>query len=235
MWKPTFEELNNIASYYTVTTVGDTQTKNNIGTDNIVNFLKVFCTVPKGKRTTVIMGGNKLPYESELLDEDVVTTDCGVILIEGTHNNGLDYNGTTIEIFLPFVGVETLETVKCMNHSLHLTYKTNIISGKCVAILTNENEDIMFSFDGNMSFSIPLDSNTKTFSDSDYMLGFTPYVIIRSSVEYAKPYTNKNKTRATIGSFKGFNTFTDFNLNTIDCTDDEKEEIKNLLEGGVIL
>lgn len=68
----------------------------------------------------------------------------------------LDYEPfTTIEIYLPYIGVFKLDVAQVMNETLTLTYAVSIITGECVAIITNS-KGIVGQYTGQMGVDVTI-------------------------------------------------------------------------------
>lgn len=239
VYKTTSDIMNELASKQIVDSIGGSQTLVNLN-DYIVDYFKLFATVPTTKKDTIKMYKYDTEIETDVVDMETMSIDCGSVTIEETHMNSLDYEKTTVELFLPFIGLQTLDTVKVMGKTIKLLYKISVLTGDCMAMLIDSNNIMFETFNGNMSFKVPRMVSDKfhnnTLNDtSKYLLGLTPYVIIRTPIEYATSDLNKNHVRDKIGTFTKYNEFSNFRLDNISCTATEKEEIKRLLQEGITL
>ena len=219
-----------------------------IGSDRIIdlgnyitNLIRIFVNVPKGNRAIVTMGGYSTDVEANVIVNDIIETDCGNVTITGPYNNVMDYNNTTVEIFLPFIGFQTLDTAKVMGESLHLIYRTNVINGDSIACIYNTNGGLLYTFNCNVAFEVPYRINddyepsSKLAIDSNYLFGFTPFVTIR----YNKPYNSTtmiaNDDRVCkIKDLTGLIKCSEI-LNTIGTVESDRSEIETILTSGVIV
>lgn len=219
-----------------------------LGTDKIIdlgdfitNLIRVFINVPKGNRAVVSLGGYTTDVEANVIIDDIIETDCGNVSIEGHYNNAMDYENTDVEIFLPFIGFQSLETKKVMGESLHLIYRTNIINGDSIACIYNTNGGLLYTFNCNVAFEVPYrinndyEKDSKLAIDSNYLFGFTPFVTIR----YNKPYnsvsvTAKDDRYCKVKELSGLIRCSEV-FNTIRAQQQEKDEIETLLKQGIIL
>lgn len=94
----------------------------------------------------------------------IITYDLGTIAIPEYWGNALDYApNTRIQIFLPFIGYQNLQTDDVMGASINLQYNIDIITGACVAIVTVTKENIsqvLYQFNGQCMMSVPLTGRT---------------------------------------------------------------------------
>ena len=239
VYKTTSDIMNELASKKIAESVGSSQTLVNLN-EYIVDYFKLFATVPTTKKDTIKMYKYDTEIETDVVDMETMSIDCGSVTIEETHMNSLDYEKTTVEVFLPFIGLQTLDTVKVMGKTIKLLYKVSVLTGDCIAMLIDSNNIMFETFNGSMSFKVPRmvsdNFHNNTLNDtSKYLLGLTPYVIIRTPIEYATSDLNKNHVRDKIGTFTEYNEFSNFRLDNISCTATEKEEIKRLLQEGITL
>lgn len=94
----------------------------------------------------------------------IVTYDLGTIAIPEYWGNALDYApNTRIQIFLPFIGYQNLQTDDVMGASINLKYNIDIITGACVAIVTvtkGNISQVLYQFNGQCMMSVPLTGRT---------------------------------------------------------------------------
>lgn len=206
----------------------------------ISNLLKVFVKIPEGDRTEVMLGGYGTGVTCNVIGNDIVETDCGTVEIVGKYGNSMDYENTTVEIYLPFIGFKELETEKVMNETLSLVYRTNVINGDTIALIYNTTGTLIYTFNCKASFEIPYTMNSyDTKGDvavnADYLFGFTPTVTIRYNKAYNASATVGNDNQdTTLGNLTGFVKCSEV-FNTINATTAEKDEIDELLRSGVII
>lgn len=206
----------------------------------ISSLIKVFVKVPQGDKTEVRLGGYGTNVECNVIDNEIVETDCGTVEIVGRYNNSMDYENTTVEIYLPLVGFQELETEKVMNETLSLVYKTNLINGDTIACIYNTTGTLIYTFNCKASFEIPYilnasDNKGDVRVDSNYLFGFTPTVTIRYNKAYNASHTiGTDNQETTLDRLQGYVKCSEV-FNTINATTTEKDEIDELLKSGVII
>lgn len=95
------------------------------------------------------------------------THDFGTIEIGEEWGNFLDYSQTSIELYLPFIGIVELDTSECMNGSINVQYTIDFFTGMCVAnvlctktVVLPDGMNIpctaQHSYQGNCAVQIPL-------------------------------------------------------------------------------
>lgn len=209
--------------------------------DYISNLIKVFVKIPKGKTANILLGGYDTGVSSNAVLNDIVETDCGTVEIVGNYNNAMDYENTTIEIYLPFIGFMQLDTEKVMNETLSLVYKTNIINGDTIACLYNTTGTLLYTFNSNASFEIPyrlnddLEPKGRLEINSNYLFGFTPFITVRYNKAYNTADIIANDNRESfIKNETGYIKCSEV-FNTVKATSTERAEIENLLKEGIII
>lgn len=85
---------------------------------------------------------------------------CGVVSVPEHWGNALDYNNVNISIYIPFVGVRSLDTNLIMNSTVGLAYYVDLLTGGAIAMLIvrkkGTSESIYYTFDCNLNYQIPL-------------------------------------------------------------------------------
>lgn len=103
-------------------------------------------------------------YDTEvsmsMVSAQFMTLDCGSINIEENWENALDYNSTSIEIFIPFAGFKSLDIQDCMDKTLSLKYNVDVLTGSGVAILKADDK-VLYTYPVNLSYEIPLTGSNK--------------------------------------------------------------------------
>lgn len=205
----------------------------------ISNVYRTFFTIPTSKSATLNLGGYSTNINAPVIENDTITLNCGSVEVIGKYNNIMDYNNTTIEIFLPFVGIVTLDTSKCIGKTLTLTYIVNLVNGKGVITLIDNDNIIVYNGSCECTFKVPykvnqLDTIHGDISiESNYLLGFTPYLIIRRDKSIDTP-TKSDIGTITLGTYSGYIKGRLLN-NTVLATEKEKAEIETLFNNGVYI
>ena len=100
-----------------------------------------------------------------------VTVDLGSIDVTEYWQNFLDYQPyTRLKLFLPYIGIVDLPTDLFMNNSVAVKYRIDIVSGACVAVVSNR-DNIICTFTGNCSTKIPLSNNDHSNAIGNTLVG----------------------------------------------------------------
>lgn len=85
--------------------------------------------------------------------------DCGTFKIEEFYASYLDYAPyTKVNIFLPYIGDQQLNTDEVMGKVIGIRYRFDLATGDCVAFVTVAG-DVLYSFSGNCASRLPLSGN----------------------------------------------------------------------------
>ena len=177
-----------------------------------------------------------------VIENDRMTIDCGSITVTGMYGNAIDLKAET-DIYLPFCnGLNSIGTDKVMNKTVRLVYEVSLLNGQCVAKLYDTAGNVLATFSGDVSIDIPFMSdwqtaiNGKIGNNVQFLYGLTPFIQIKeqSAIESVygfktyKPTMLKNET-------SGYCEVENIELDGINATLQEKEEITRLLSNGIIL
>lgn len=117
-----------------------------------------------------------------------VIFDCGEITLDEYFGGSLDYDPYThIDIYLPFINIQTLNTNDVMGANLHLKYYIDIVTGSCVALLKVDKDNlnsIIYSWNGNCAMQIPVSASNNT-SYLQSVLGVTASIATTAVTAYA--------------------------------------------------
>lgn len=84
--------------------------------------------------------------------------ECGTLAVNEYYGSALDYNPyTKISCFLPFIGMVELDTDEVMGKTLSITYRIDVVSGACTAIIKADG-DVYYQFSGHCSVQMPVTS-----------------------------------------------------------------------------
>lgn len=162
--------------------------------------------------------------------------DVDIPLINGDSN---DFNTGDLSIFIPFVGVVSLDN-SLIGKTVNLVMKINAITGNGVSILTCNgvifdtqnvvaSTDVLFTGTNSNIYKIGGDD-----WNEQILMGIEPYVILNYTDSITAPINNTQEN-VTISDVTGFAQFENVDLNTVNLLVDEYNEIVSQLETGVYL
>ena len=204
----------------------------------ITQFKRVFFDVVSSSKSNILLGRHDTQINTDVVNNDDVTIDCGSVFLEGANGNELDTKIYKIKIVLPFYEVVELPSIY-MNKTIHIVYQANIITGYA-DILINEvvdNTDLLIvKYRCKVSQDLPyiLDYDKLNGSLSDMQLNTSPKIILQKNNTFIdKGYTTYKE--GLISNEVGYFEVKDIVSMSVNATQKEKDLIENLLKSGVYL
>lgn len=244
IYKPTAENLDAISRLRF--TIGvDTEGLPQVG--DIAQYISVlkkfYIDIPTTKSEPVKLQNYVLTdVVAPLIENDRMTIDCGSIEVKGLYNNAIDLKAET-SIYLPFCnGMNSISTDKIMNKIVRLVYEVSLLNGQCVAKLYDTASNVLATFNGDVSIDIPFMSdwqtaiNGKIGNNVQFLYGFIPFIQIKEQSAIESVYGFKTyKPTMLKNEISGYCEVENIELDGINATLQEKEEITRLLSNGIIL
>lgn len=257
----------------------------------IIGLHQVYFTPSHDGTSTIHCGYLDSGVPSDYTTTRYIKVDCGSIDVKEVFGNVFDYDPlTTIECYLPFIGIVPIKVGDVMRSTLSIEYVCDVLTGACLCNIYVNRDDakcVLYTYGGNCAVNYPLSSgsymgivsaltgvgisiggaiatggaslplsiaggiasmmnahtNVKTsggYSGNTGAMGIKkPYLIIKNTLSampdnYNKyignPYNNTKK----INECKGFTQANVIHLYG-DMLQQEKEEIVNLFNSGVII
>ena len=244
IYKPSAENLDAISRLRF--TIGvDTEGLPQVG--DIAQYISVlkkfYIDIPTTKSEPVKLQNYVLTdVVAPLIENDRMTIDCGSIKVQGLYNNAIDLKAET-NIYLPFCnGLNSISTDKIMNKTVRLVYDVSLLNGQCVAKLYDTANNVLATFNGDVSIDIPFMSdwqtaiNGKIGNNVQFLYGLTPFIQIKEQSAIESVYGFKTyKPTILKNEINGYCEVENIELDGINATLQEKEEITRLLANGIIL
>lgn len=204
----------------------------------ITQFKRVFFDVVSSSKSNILLGRHDTLINTDVVNNDDVTIDCGTVLIQGSNNNELDAKIYKIKIVLPFYEVVELPSIY-MNKTIHIVYQCNVITGYA-DILINEvvdNTDLLIvKYRCKISQDLPyiLSYDKLNGALSDMQLNTSPKIILQKNNTFIdKGFTTYKK--GLISNEVGYFEVKDIVSMSVNATQKEKDLIENLLKSGVYI
>ena len=204
----------------------------------ITQFKRIFFDVATTSKSNILLGRHDTLINTDVVNNDDVTIDCGSVLLEGANSNELDTKIYKIKLVLPFYEVVELPSIY-MNKTIHIVYQCNVITGYA-DILVNEvvdNTDLLIvkyrcKISQDLPYILSYDKLNGTLSDMQ--LNTSPKIILQKNNTFIdKGYTTYKKS--LISNEVGYFEVKDIVSMTVNATQKEKDLIENLLKSGVYL
>ena len=204
----------------------------------ITQFKRIFFDVATSSKSNILLGVHDTQINTDVVNNDDVTIDCGTVILEGANGNELDTKIYKIKIVLPFYEVVELPSIY-MNKTIHIVYQANVITGYA-DILINEvvdNTDLLIvKYRCKVSQDLPyiLDYDKLNGALSDMQLNTSPKIILQKNKTFVdKGYTTYKE--GLISNEVGYFEVKDIISMSVNATQKEKDLIENLLKSGVYL
>lgn len=133
--------------------------------DAIISLHMVYCTPTTGSNKNIYLGYLDSGVSSPIVTSQYETIACGDVDVPELYGNALDYDGVSIQAFLPFIGWRTLRTKEVMGKRVRVTYKIDVYTGVCLAmisVISAGSDQLLYTFEGNCSVQIPLTASDRT-------------------------------------------------------------------------
>ena len=204
----------------------------------ITQFKRIFFDVTTSSKSNILLGRHDTLINTDVVNNDDVTIDCGSVLIQGSNNNELDAKIYKIKLVLPFYEVVELPSIY-MNKTIHIVYQCNVITGYA-DILINEvvdNTDLLIvkyrcKISQDLPYILSYDKLNGTLSDMQ--LNTSPKIILQKNNTFIdKGYTTYKK--GLISNEVGYLEVKDIVSMSVNATQKEKDLIENLLKSGVYI
>ena len=204
----------------------------------ITQFKRIFFDVDTNSKSNILLGVHDTQINTDVVNNDDVTIDCGTVILEGANGNELDTKIYKIKIVLPFYEVVELPSIY-MNKTIHIVYQANVITGYA-DILINEvvdNTDLLIvKYRCKVSQDLPyiLDYDKLNGALSEMQLNTSPKIILQKNNTFIdKGYTTYKE--GLISNEVGYFEVKDIVSMSVNATQKEKDLIENLLKSGVYL
>ena len=204
----------------------------------ITQFKRIFVDVVTTSKSNILLGRHDTLINTDVVNNDDVTIDCGTVFLQGANGNELDTKIYKIKIVLPFYEVIELPSIY-MNKTIHIVYQCNVITGYA-DILINEvvdNTDLLIvKYRCKISQDLPYILNYDKLNGtlSDMQLNTSPKIILQKNNTFIdKGYTTYKED--LISNETGYFEVKDIVSMSVNATQKEKDLIENLLKSGVYL
>ncbi len=196
-----------------------------------------------GGTSTILLGNFDSGVESTLITTYSFNVDGGTIEVPLKYNNIYDFVNTECVLHLPFLGKVYLNTEYVIGQTLTITFTIELYSGTLTAnIKSSFNNEIVASLQGLIGMNIPFiqKSNGNVINSISNVY---KNKINRCFIEVNRniPYTKNDNIfggsvveYGRIGDYTGYLECDNIILET-NATNQEQEEIKNLLRNGVFI
>lgn len=157
LYKPSVSQLNSLASWMWGSLDVDLFKRvMQSPMDAILGLSILPGIVPSGSSSSVKIGNVDSGVSMTKVSSQYVKFDCGSLTVKRKWGAFLDYSPyTKTYLYLPFIGIRSVETDSIMNTSVQVKYNIDVMSGACCAFVI-ANGTTLYSFIGQCSCSVPV-------------------------------------------------------------------------------
>ena len=171
------------------------------------------------------------------MKDNVLNIDLGTINVIPENNNGFDYNIESIKLYLPLVLPIQIDFQDCYKKPISINYKINLLTGNAT-INISSNDKIISTFNQNVQTNLQMFSiyNNKDFGSLNNSINnglLAPYI----KINYYKPIENLvSYETMEHNELSSYTNFIKTRNASVSCgTQEEQQEIENLLNGGIYI
>lgn len=128
--------------------------------DAIIGLHMIYATPSRGTDAEIVCGYAHSRVISKTVNKQYIELDCGSIKVNRYFGSVLDYAPyTTLQAYLPFVGIVDLDTNEIMDGTLNIKYRIDVLTGSCLARLKVTRGDYsaeLYNFAGNCAVQLPI-------------------------------------------------------------------------------
>lgn len=130
----------------------------------IIGLHKVFAPPVISGSGTIRVGYLDSNVGSNIVGDQYTTVDCGTINLDEYFGNVFDYEPfTNVYIYLPFIGIQKLNTGDVMRGTIGVKYSVDVLTGACLAEVTVTRDQaggVIYTYAGDCAVQYPISSGS---------------------------------------------------------------------------
>ena len=165
VYNPTQEQINSFGSWLWSSNFVDQLKKLfNDPMQSIIGLHKIFATPSTGTSHNIMVGYIDSGVASATVSDQYTTVDCGTVDLHEYFGNVLDYTDTDIYLYLPFVGIVSLNALDVTRATIGVIYKVDVLTGACLASVNVARDGgaggQLYVYAGNCAVQYPVSSGS---------------------------------------------------------------------------
>ena len=131
----------------------------------VIGLHRIYSPVPTSGSSEIKAGYISSGVVAPEVSNQFTTVDCGTVYLQEYFGNVFDYQGTTVQIYLPFIGIVSLSVDDCMRGEIHVVYHVDIFTGACLATVSISRDGTggtLYQYSGNAAATLPVSSGSYT-------------------------------------------------------------------------
>lgn len=165
IYNPTLIQLNSLGSWLWSTNFIDQILKIfNDPMQAIIGLHKVYATPNISGSGNIKVGYLDSGVSSNIVGNQYTYIDCGTVSLREYYGNILDYSPyTTVQLYLPFIGIVSLDIADVSRSSITVKYGVDVLTGACLASVSVQRDNaggVLYQYSGNCACQYPLSSGS---------------------------------------------------------------------------
>lgn len=127
--------------------------------DAIISLHQIYATPSTGANKNIILGVLDSNVPAPVVTNQYVIIDCGTVSVAEIYGDARDYTQVQTDIFLPFIGLRSLDCHDVIGCEVGVKFKIDVYTGSTLAEISVTKQgitQILYTFEGNCSVQIPL-------------------------------------------------------------------------------
>lgn len=165
IYNPTLAQLNSLGAWLWSTNFIDQILKIfNDPMQAIIGLHKVYASPNISGTGNIKVGYLDSGVPSNIVGNQYTYIDCGTISLREYYGNILDYSPyTTVQLYLPFIGIVSLDIADVSRSSITVKYGVDVLTGACLASVSVQRDNaggVLYQYSGNCACQYPLSSGS---------------------------------------------------------------------------
>lgn len=165
IYNPTLSQLNSLGAWLWSTNFIDQILKIfNDPMQAIIGLHKVYATPNISGSGNIKVGYLDSGVPSNIVGNQYTYIDCGTVSLREYYGNILDYSPyTTVQLYLPFIGIVSLDIADISRSSVTVKYGVDVLTGACLASVSVQRDNaggVLYQYSGNCACQYPLSSGS---------------------------------------------------------------------------
>jgi len=165
IYNPTLAQLNSLGAWLWSTNFIDQILKIfNDPMQAIIGLHKVYATPNISSSGNIKVGYLDSGVPSNIVGNQYTYIDCGTVSLREYYGNILDYSPyTTVQLYLPFIGIVSLDIADVSRSSITVKYGVDVLTGACLASVSVQRDNaggVLYQYSGNCACQYPLSSGS---------------------------------------------------------------------------
>ena len=165
VYVPTIEQLNSFSQWlWSPNFIEQIKKLFSDPMQGIIGLHQIYFTPEHNGTDTIHCGYLDSGVSSDYTKKRYIKINCGSVNVKETFGNIFDYDPlTTIECYLPFIGIVPLKVGDVMRSTISIEYICDVLTGACLCniyVLRDDIKALLYTYGGNCAVNYPLSSGS---------------------------------------------------------------------------